>query len=977
MFSRTCLFRTTLDFSSAPKIADAFSNLLQRTGLEFDHVAIDIGFVVSTSTHLTREFSGHERDAETVKLVNKQVTNLILRRVQAKKSLALFLDGSEPVWNAHLMRRSSGKRVEERLYRRAGSPMLYQLERHLCGVTTELRRPPMEFIVSGSGVPGPAEGKLSAWMLDLATRIQHPARRPASAVSVSPNDSFCLIGEMDLFLVALGCTAFHNLTTLSLVQGEFKSLFLQDGLDWLKMPQALGSVPADPASPRLSPAQWRQLAALRTDGVLLHLLAHEMPVMNWPGLGFDWGRLLNAYYTERQNSQTGPSGAKAEAMDELDTAPYAGFLFDEFPLTEGGEASLRLKPAALSRVLARAFPSHEATSSGPAAAYLELLLQSHAMLCSGEVPHLGWIPQNALPDEVSLPKLKPEQLIHHLRSLGGPTKRSPGPGPGASNPPPSQDNEGGQDPSKDTNYIAPVRDRSFALTGIESLILSAPRADLVEQKIPFYTGGGKMSSEVLKDIIQTQNVYEALTKTRSALSKMGLTSENGSTGLKETLAQNGNPGSGSALSKPPQSVNHPAIRHYPAHYFVRTVNAHGPPPGWSYFSVNPGLKSEAMSIRYILNKADPDTLLRDFDSPASQGRSKRNTLDVFDKDIGCWIKKHCNDFAETSTMTNGDPSSLPNNNEKPRTERTTLRVLTWNVQFNRHSGERTPLGRAGINWCTTTRYLALSEVLSQADADVISMQEVESGWCSFLCQQPWVQAEYALSCQENGHAISPWGVMMLIRKDLNIKAFEYANLPAFSGHTSTMPEVTLSLSKDIPLVIVSSVHLLAPYNQNNIDNREVQLDNLLKRLKALASPTADSSSVPSHILTGDFNDTLARFFRIPKELGYRDAWEELHPHCMSAVSKGDSEERGYSIDGDANLYAARIIEPEFFGRPDRLLYSSQHLQPTQVELLGTQSVLDILKEKNITKQVDNPKEDIPSYLFSSDHFGVLAEFQVL
>ncbi|CCW63988.1 unnamed protein product [Phytomonas sp. EM1] len=551
------------------------------------------------------------------------------------------------------------------------------------------------------------------------------------------------------------------------------------------------------------------------------------------------------------------------------------------------------------------------------------------------------------------------------------------------------DQSGSESQGGDAAYISPTRDRGFALTGIESLLLSAPRADLVEPIIPLYTGGDAMPAEIVKDIVGTRDVYDALSKTRSALREMGLVSESASGGPNDSVACNDDTTSERTTRQTQRPMNnHPAIRHYPTHYFVRTVNSRGPPPGWSYYSVNLGLKSEAMNIRYTLNRADPDTLRREFDSLEVQGRTKSNTLHLFDEASEKWTEVPCGRLKESSVMTNGEPSSLPSDEEEPPMERTTLRVLTWNVQFNRYSGERTPLGRTGIDWCTTTRYLALSEVLSKTDADIIAMQEVEPSWCSFLCQQPWVRTGYVLSSQERSHAIAPWGVMMLLRKDLNIKAFEHANVPAFSGHISVMPEATLTLSKHTPPVMVSSMHLLAPYNQNNVNNREVQLENMLKHLKELANQTTDSSSAPSHVLMGDFNDTPARFFRIPKELGYRDAWEELHPHWMSAeassssssvatAGEADGAKRGYTIDGDANPYAGRIIEKEFYGRPDRVLYSSKHLQPTCAELVGTQSVLEVLKEKGITRQVDHPQDDIPSYLFPSDHFGMLVEFQVL
>ena len=61
-----------------------------------------------------------------------------------------------------------------------------------------------------------------------------------------------------------------------------------------------------------------------------------------------------------------------------------------------------------------------------------------------------------------------------------------------------------------------------------------------------------------------------------------------------------------------------------------------------------------------------------------------------------------------------------------------------------------------------------------------------------------------------------------------------------------------------------------------------------------------------------------------------------------------------------------IIEPEFFGRADRMLVKSTHLKPVAAHLLGTKSVRE---ELNITT--------CPEYLFPSDHFGLCVKFNVV
>ncbi|KEG15543.1 hypothetical protein DQ04_00041070 [Trypanosoma grayi] len=902
-----CRLLWSADYRTSSKIADEFNNILNRSGWNFDHVAIDVGNLAGAAGRLTRDLIGQERDAESVKILHRQITNVILRRIQPKKSLAIFFDGSEPLWKVRHMRLYPGKKFEGKFYRSAASPMVYLLEEKLRHVAVDLRTPPREFVVSGAAVPGPVEGKMSAWMLDLATRSlpdgaisSTPSSTPSGPAEVTVNDTFCLIGGTDLFLSALGATPFHNITTVTLQQGELKSLSLSESLEWLAMDHLLkGEAGVAGGQDVARQELQRRLASVRTDIVFLYLMANGISATDLSGLGVNFKDLMEAYTAEEA------AGAGS------------GNLFEDIPNCP----SLLLRPTVLKRVMTRALrktvPSPRPCRQS--ADYLEVLLQTHEMICNGGIKNYRWTPDDNDNVPEKPPKILLERFIGHLKHLAAAQAEAKTMTVG--------DKESVPAASVASSGMSASVDCTFALTGMEALLLSAPKAEMIEQIIPVFTKGHTLPAGIAEDIVGTKNVLEALRKSRSILQVLsGSDSGDDGGGVKE----------------------HPALQHYPSHYFVRMPGSRGPPAGWAYKSINLGMRAAALDVRYRTGVGSSAAASRVLDAT---GVAAKDTLFVYTTTVsekdGGWRETPCREL------------HAPNATPSPG-ELSTLRVVTWNVQFGRHSGERTPLGREGIDWCTPTRYVALAKTLEALDADVIGMQEVEPAWWKYLAEQPWVRGRYALSCSEDSHAIRPWGVMMLVKRHLCVEAVHHANVPAFSGHTSVMPEVTITVSKSVP-VTIGSMHLLAPYSQNNISNRTTQLENLTKRMRTRSC----SSGVPTGaIIMGDFNDCAKNCFTFPPELGFKDTWELLHPE--------DRGTEGYTIDGTRNLYAAQIIEREFFGRADRVLFSSRHLQPIHTELVGTTSVRGL----GVTKQVDCDKE-VPDHLFPSDHFGLLVEFQVV
>ncbi|CAD2215842.1 Endonuclease/Exonuclease/phosphatase family, putative [Angomonas deanei] len=280
-------------------------------------------------------------------------------------------------------------------------------------------------------------------------------------------------------------------------------------------------------------------------------------------------------------------------------------------------------------------------------------------------------------------------------------------------------------------------------------------------------------------------------------------------------------------------------------------------------------------------------------------------------------------------------------------QKETLKVLTWNVMFDRYSGQPTPLGMPGIDWCSTQRYPVLSRLIEAEDADVVGMQEVEIPFARYLLSQPWCKENYCVSCGENPSVLEPWGILMLVHRRNIVQHIHHLNVPVWSGKLSLIPTVTLQW-QSIP-VHCAAAHLVAPFTANNRSARTKQDDNLRR---VVSSSTFGPPNDPA-IVMGDFNDWPGNEFVMPTSTGYVECWPLLHPNHP-----------GKTMD-ETNTFCKLKIEEIFFGRSDKVFMRSKgRLMPHEAHLVGTRSVND-----------ENGNTDAPGYLFPSDHYGVSVSFR--
>jgi endonuclease/exonuclease/phosphatase family metal-dependent hydrolase len=790
-------FRTT-------KIQDCSSLVISKKEVEVDHIVVDASALVGVGLRLAKTVQQETRRQKEVGRHVAQHIYGILGRFHPRSSLAVFMDGSEILWKAHKTRTSpSNKKSEHRASRLPGTAVVQAVDDKLCRmVPGDSRAFPPEVVYSGPYSCGSVEQKISAWALDVCSRD-----------NFKPTDSVLMIGGTELFLNSLALTPFYNISSAVQNNADFRQINVQDLLVWLDIDKEAAA--GDNAF----------VARVRTDATLLYCLFHGASVSELSALpSLSFVEVFQAYLSEAR-------GNKA-------------FLFEE----RGNELYLDvpLLVSLLSKVLRKTPTS---TPSSAAADYLELALQTHAMLCSGILHQ----PRFTLRDPTATSPA-PIAFLNHLHSLGPDAKVCA--------------SRGSQTPSPTDG----------PLTAAEFTVLSQQQPQGIETSVTQLIGR-PLKPEAARSILLNTNMTAVVSEVRNVLC------------------------CGTRPSR--------ALYFSPSYCWLQNLRS----KVWSFAYVDLGERSQKLLVRSKRNEEAGASL--------TVGASKDGPV-AFNPATSLW-----------------ETVSFPLASQADLTKPKSLTLLTWNVMFDRYSGKPTPLGMPGIDWCSPKRYPVLSKLIRAEDADVVGMQEVEEAFWDHLAQQPWVRENYIMSCNVDGPAVSPWGVLMMVHKRVPIAAISHLNIPAWSGHINLMPVITVDMAHGP--VHVSSMHLLAPYTKSHEDARSGQDNALKQRLRK--SISGDS------VVMGDFNDWPTSEFVMEPDTNYQDAWVNVNPKDL-----------GKTMD-ETNEFAKLKIEELFFGRSDKVFYRSKKLKPTKAYMVGTKSVN---KENN-----DNAA---PGYLFPSDHYGVKVHF---
>lgn len=873
------------------KITDRFQLLITKKEIECDYVAVDATALVATGLRLAKNVTTEQRRHKEVARHVVQSIQQLLKKVRCKKSLLIAMDGAENLLKADRTRGSSlTRKVESRLMRLPGTPLMQAVEERIVRMMPERQILPGEVVFAGTCVQGCVEQKMSAWALDLASRDTFNGS----------SDSLNLIGASELYLNVLALSPFYNVSSVVQNNADLRHIRLQDILEWLELDK------------KAKEGESVTIAKMRTDILFLFIIANGASATELnpiPAVGFH--EIVDRYMKVlAENGATPPSqSATASAPTASANLPAAPpFLFEDSP---GNTLQLNLRMLCrIMQLVAR--KEAPARVDGLSEAYLEHALQTHAMLCTGQAPQCTYLPA-AGTGQLGSTAPSAVQLAGHLAALCVSTAqrnaRCTSLQPSLVTPEKGSCEEDSPatklPPTPPTSAAAPVEDKP--LTAAEYTILCQSLPAAVEGLIHQYVGVAPKPD--VGKMITTATTEEAYRLVREVLS----------------------------YANPLRP--HKCLCLSPSYCWLQNEKTQL----WRFEYVDIGVKSHELGTRRQLNAMKGVTLevnmSRDGPSHFDPLSGTWEPIANFPCGAECEYDKHTEEYTSSPSA----PQTAKEVEAGP--VKASLKLLTWNVMFDRYSGKPTPLGMPGIDWCSPKRYPVIAKIIEEEDADVVGMQEVEPVFWEFLSKRPLIRQRYYFSCGHMSPAIAPWGVLMLIhRRRLPVQSINYLNVPAWTNHVSLMPVVGLKMVHGT--VHIAAAHLLAPYTKSH-ENARTSQDTALRHHM---TKTLGGGDV---VTMGDFNDWPTNEFIMPHESQYVDCWPVLHPN-----------DPGKTMD-ETNTFCKLKVEEMFFGRSDKVFLRSRRLVPVEAHLVGTRSVND-----------ENNNADAPAYLFPSDHYGVSITFSL-
>ncbi|KAG5476389.1 hypothetical protein LSCM1_04092 [Leishmania martiniquensis] len=985
-----------VSLQNGARLADVYQLLITKKPVEYDYVAVDVNSFVGGAMRITKSVSTEQRRHKEVSRHVLSSIMLLLRRVVCRRSLLLALDGPDTLAKAYKLRTTlSTRRLEVATQRLPGTLLMRAVEERIVKAMPLGRGlVPDEVVFSGINVEGPVERKVSAWALDLACRdgARHTSK------------SICLIGAGELWMNVLALTPYSQGASVLHGSSDLRHITLSDSLTWLELGDDLLT------------GDTRILTTARTDVLLLYLLCHGCSATDLSPLsGSDFAVLIAAYHARRREAAAAVDAADGVSPFQLiQEQPGGALVLDLRALSllfvaEKGKAAVPQSLGAVATPAAEKSLLDPNLSSPLHTSYLGHLLHSHHLFCHGEILGRSRVPAY-MEAEVRMGCLGRSgaagarasvlfagdwiRYLHRCLQFGAryafasdagvelrnstlecaPSTAAVGSGASTG---PSNEEKGSANTSVLMTVAAGAAAPSSAapaasgasgyypfwssaqpLTAAEYTILSTPNTSTLDALLVDYMSG---SASALRS-----ELPKTLTSPQANLQELR-------TSLQHLFAR-------AAADRP-----HPSLCLAPSYQWSRSEKS----KVWSMRYVDLGVVAKQQGVRRARGLLPGMKM---------QQQEPKDGAVIFDAESQTWTAQVRNPALLTASLQpEGQQRCPPADGASPSympaeaagasadaAEVPTLKVLTWNVMFDRYSNQPTPLGMPGIDWCSPQRYPVLAKLIDTEDADVVGLQEVERPFAEYLAAQPWCRERYIMSCSPCSPILDPWGVLLLVRRGGRwpLQQVTHLNVPAWSGHVSLMPVATLDLAaaatrRDASstddggsagksskrklampqrLVNVCSVHLLAPFVKANEVARTGQ-DQALRHVltRQLHGDT---------LVMGDFNDWPSNEFLMPPETRYVECWPVIHPN-----------DYGKTMD-ESNTFCKLKIEEIFFGRSDKVFLRTGTatassltcgvLKPVEAHLVGTQSV-----------NTENGNQKAPAYLFPSDHYGVSMQFQVL
>ncbi|HEY5933005.1 MAG TPA: RNA repair domain-containing protein, partial [Kofleriaceae bacterium] len=231
--------------------------------------------------------------------------------------------------------------------------------------------------------------------------------------------------------------------------------------------------------------------------------------------------------------------------------------------------------------------------------------------------------------------------------------------------------------------------------------------------------------------------------------------------------------------------------------------------------------------------------------------------------------------------------------------REVLRVVTWNLLFDRHDAELLDSER---------RWAAAFSELAALDADLIALCEVTPRMWQLLRAEPWTR-RYAASDPADSPTLAPYGQVLLSRLPIR----EAIRAPVVRDRSVLLARI--AGPHDVGIAVV---HLTSNRGADAAVARDAQLAAVLGHIAATPRD--------AWIVLGDFNAEPAEHVALVAGASAVDLWERARP-----------DDPGLTFDVERNTLAGLITTTNRSARLDRIL-AIEHRSAVAVRsatLIGT------------------------------------------